>query len=93
MLKHCEKAKTAWEKLYKALGCDPGDDARPQGHGHPVAAIGEVPEPTCVALQLEVRLVTGDGVFPHEYTHISWDLDSAVFPPPSECSRPGRDTA
>ena len=40
MLKHCEEAKTAWEKLYKALGCDPGDDARPQGHGHPVAAIG-----------------------------------------------------
>ena len=64
------------------------DDWRvlPSWAPHPVAAIGEVPEPTCLALQLEVRLVTGDGVFPHEYTHISWDVDSAVFPPPFECS-------
>jgi len=40
MLKHTEQAKASWETLVKDLGWDPGDDARPQGHGHPVAAIG-----------------------------------------------------
>ena len=40
MLKRCEDSKLSWEKIHKDLGCDPGDDARPQGHGHPVAAIG-----------------------------------------------------
>ncbi len=40
MLNHCDEAKSSWEKILKDLGVDPGDDARPSGHGHPVAAIG-----------------------------------------------------
>jgi hypothetical protein len=40
MLNHCDEAKSSWEKIHKDLGVDPGDDARPSGHGHPVAAIG-----------------------------------------------------
>jgi hypothetical protein len=40
MLNHCDEAKSSWEKCHKQLGRDPGDDARPSGHGHAVAAIG-----------------------------------------------------
>ena len=35
----CEEAKGAWDALGKKLGRPPGDDVRPEGHGHPVAAV------------------------------------------------------
>lgn len=40
MLKVCEEAKAAWDSLAKKLGRPPGDDVRPEGHGHPVAGVG-----------------------------------------------------
>jgi len=41
MLKQSEAAKLSWDGLVKRLGGDePSDDARPDGHGHPVAAVG-----------------------------------------------------
>lgn len=41
MLKQSEVAKLSWDALIKRLGGDePSDDARPDGHGHPIAAVG-----------------------------------------------------
>jgi hypothetical protein len=60
MLKHCEQAKASWEKLHKDLGCDPGDDARPAGHGHPVAAIG-IPGKKPWGRTLVIEDVTANG--------------------------------
>lgn len=40
MLKFCEAAKASWEKIHKDFGYDPGDDARPEGHGHAVVGVG-----------------------------------------------------
>lgn len=40
LLKQSEAAKVSWDALAKRLGGEPPEDSRPDGHGHPLAAIG-----------------------------------------------------
>ena len=40
----------------------------------------------CSASLVDVTVTTGDVVLPYEYSHLSWDIDRAVSPLPSECA-------
>ena len=40
----------------------------------------------CSAILLNVTITTGDVILPYDYSHISWNIDSALSPPPSECA-------
>lgn len=41
---------------------------------------------SCSAIEIEVRVQTGDEPLPYGYSHVSWDIDGIVVPPASECA-------
>ena len=61
--------------------------ASPPPHAPVAPPAPEGPElaSPCSAVLVNVTVMTGDVVLPYEYSHISWSIDRAVHPPPSEC--------
>lgn len=55
------------------LAAQPSEDAEPPGTA-------------CSAAEVVVQVLTADLSTPYEFSHIGWEIDGVLLPPPDECS-------